>query len=82
MATRTLKAKYEASDDSITLTRIIYCHAKNLKEIYYQFEDEPEAAPELITASEPAAAASVAAAAPPCCCCASSLRWTRCRRCR
>jgi len=29
LLTRTLKAKYEASDDSISLTRVIYCHAKN-----------------------------------------------------
>jgi len=64
MATRTLKAKYEASDDSISLTRAIYCHARNPKEIYYQFEDEPEAAPESTTASEPAVAAPVAAVAP------------------
>ncbi|KAJ7200860.1 acyl transferase domain-containing protein [Mycena pura] len=42
-ATRTLKAKYEAKDDSISRTRTILCHAKNAKEIYYQFEDEPEA---------------------------------------
>jgi fatty acid synthase subunit alpha len=40
MAMRTLKAKYEARDDSITHPRIILCHAKNGKEIYYQFEDE------------------------------------------
>jgi len=47
MATRTWKAKYEQSDDSISHTRVIFCHAKHPKEIYYQFEDEPEAvAPE------------------------------------
>jgi fatty acid synthase subunit alpha len=40
MATRTLGAKYEVQDDSITHSRIILCHAKNSKEIYYQFEDE------------------------------------------
>lgn len=46
MATRTLKAKYEAEDDSISLSCTILCHAKHAKEIYYQFEDEldePEA---------------------------------------
>ena len=43
MATRTLKAKYEAQDDSITHPRVILCHAKNGKEIYYQFEDVPMA---------------------------------------
>ena len=31
MATRTLKAKYEASDESISLTRVIYCHTTNPK---------------------------------------------------
>ncbi|KAF7311393.1 Fatty acid synthase subunit alpha [Mycena kentingensis (nom. inval.)] len=51
MATRTLKAKYEAKDDSVSVTRTILCHSKNVKEIYYQFEDEPEAA-----AAEPEAA--------------------------
>jgi hypothetical protein len=40
LATRTLKAKYEAQDDSITHSRVILCHAKHGKEIYYQFEDE------------------------------------------
>jgi fatty acid synthase subunit beta len=40
MASRTLKAKYEAKDDSVNHSRLILCHAKNPKEIYYQFEDE------------------------------------------
>lgn len=40
MATRTLKAKYETQDDSISRNRIILCHSKNTKEIYYQYEDE------------------------------------------
>jgi fatty acid synthase subunit alpha, fungi type len=40
MATRTLKAKYEAQDNSITHPRVILCYAKNGKERYYQFEDE------------------------------------------
>ncbi|KAJ6477506.1 fatty acid synthase, partial [Mycena sanguinolenta] len=43
MATRTLKAKYEIEDDSTGRTRTILCHAKNAKEIYYQFEDELDA---------------------------------------
>ncbi|KAF8638240.1 hypothetical protein AX17_002262 [Amanita inopinata Kibby_2008] len=43
MATRTLKAKYETEDDSVSRTRTILCHAKNVKEIYYQYEDEVEA---------------------------------------
>jgi fatty acid synthase subunit alpha, fungi type/fatty acid synthase subunit beta, fungi type len=44
MATRTWKAKYEEGDDSVSRTRAIFCHAKHAKEIYYQFEDEQEAA--------------------------------------
>ncbi|KAH8100945.1 fatty acid synthase [Cristinia sonorae] len=60
MATRTLKAKYEAKDDSVTHTRAILCHAKNTKEVYYQFEDVPEAAPE----EAPAEAAPAASSAP------------------
>jgi fatty acid synthase subunit alpha len=43
MATRTLKAKYVARDDSVSCTRAILCIAKNGKDIYYQFEDEDEA---------------------------------------
>jgi len=43
MAMRTLKAKYETIDDSVSHNRTILCHAKNVKEIYYQYEDEPEA---------------------------------------
>lgn len=40
MATRTLKAKYEAQDDAVSRKRAILCHAKNAREIYYLFEDE------------------------------------------
>ncbi|KIM72031.1 hypothetical protein PILCRDRAFT_82243, partial [Piloderma croceum F 1598] len=36
MAMRTLKAKYEAQDDSITHPHVILCHARNGKEMYYQ----------------------------------------------
>jgi hypothetical protein len=43
MASWTLKTKYEAKDDSISHSRSILCHAKYDKEIYYQFEDEPDA---------------------------------------
>ncbi|KAG5646963.1 hypothetical protein DXG03_001686 [Asterophora parasitica] len=71
MATRTLKAKFETSDDSVSRTRTILCHAKNVKEIYYQYEDEPEAAAPEPASSEavasvnaPVAAAPVAAVAP------------------
>jgi hypothetical protein len=35
MATRTLKAKYKAPDDSITHPCVILCHVKNGREIYY-----------------------------------------------
>ncbi|KAF8896473.1 fatty acid synthetase alpha subunit [Infundibulicybe gibba] len=52
MATRTFKAKYETGDDSISRTRTILCHAKNGKEIYYQYEDEPEATATEETTSE------------------------------
>ena len=43
MATRTLKTKYETLDGSVSRNRSILCHAKNVKEIYYQYEDEIEA---------------------------------------
>ena len=43
MATRTLKTKYETLDGSVSRIRSILCHAKNVKEIYYQYEDEVEA---------------------------------------
>ena len=48
MATRTLKAKYESSDDSVSRSRVILCHAKNTKEVYYQYEDEPEPSVEVV----------------------------------
>jgi fatty acid synthase subunit alpha, fungi type len=43
MATRTLKAKYETLDGSVTRNRSILCHARDVNEIYYQYEDEVEA---------------------------------------
>ena len=65
MATRTLKAKYEAQDDSVSHMRVILCHAKNTKEVYYQFEDEPEAPEAETSTSEPSSApAAVPVAAP------------------
>lgn len=66
MAVRTLKAKYETVDDSVSRSRVILCHAKNAKEIYYQYEDEPDAPVDPETTSEPTAATSalVAAAIP------------------
>ena len=60
MAVRTLKAKYEAFDDSVGRSRVIYCHAKNPKEIYYQFEDE--STPEPASASTPTVVTPVPAA--------------------
>lgn len=63
MATRTFKAKYETQDDSVCHTRQVLCHAKNTKEVYYQFEDEPEVPAEGDTESE-SAASSTAPAAP------------------
>ncbi|KAF8843701.1 hypothetical protein BDN67DRAFT_963867 [Paxillus ammoniavirescens] len=57
MATRTLKAKYEAQDDAVSHKRAILCHAKNAREIYYLFEDEIAEAP---AASMPTEAAPVA----------------------
>ncbi len=66
MATRTLKAKYESVDGCVSRTRTILCHSKNVKEIYYQHEDELEApvaddaAPAAV--GTPAAAAAAAAA--------------------
>jgi fatty acid synthase subunit alpha len=61
MATRTLKAKYEAKDDSISLSRTILCHAKHGKEIYYQFEDGPASLADETPPPEP----TVSYAAPP-----------------
>lgn len=62
MATRTLKAKYEVQDDSVSRKRAILCHAKHAKEIYYQFEDQVEAPP--AESAEPAATSPAVAAAP------------------
>ncbi|KAG8716660.1 3-oxoacyl-[acyl-carrier-protein] synthase [Ceratobasidium sp. 394] len=66
MATRTLKAKYEAADGSVSRIRQILCHAKNPKEIYYQFEDEIVDAPTqtVVETPAPAAPAAPVAAAP------------------
>lgn len=68
MATRTLKAKYEAQDGAISLKREIYCHAKHQKEVYYLFEDEAEdagAAPEAAAPTDQAPAAKASAAPAP-----------------
>jgi fatty acid synthase subunit alpha len=67
MATRTLKAKYELQDDSISRNRAIFCSSKNAKEIYYQFEDEAvaEASPESTAEATPVAIAATPAAVAP-----------------
>jgi fatty acid synthase subunit alpha len=62
MASRTLKAKYEARDDSVTQARSILCHAKHEKKIYYQFEDEPDVH---VVEAPPAAALPVPTITPP-----------------
>ncbi|QRV90063.1 fatty acid synthase subunit beta [Ceratobasidium sp. AG-Ba] len=62
MATRTLKAKYEVADGSISRIRQILCHAKNPKEIYYQFEDEVVDAPTQTIVETPAAPVAAAPA--------------------
>jgi fatty acid synthase subunit alpha, fungi type len=68
----TLKAKYETKDDSTGHVRRVFCATGDEKEIYYQFEDEPEATSEPDAPAESAnpasalvAAAPVVVAAPP-----------------
>ena len=65
MAVRTLKAKYEAKDDSTGLVRRVFCGSKDQKEIYYQFEDEPEATSAQDVPSEAATPTPALAAAAP-----------------
>lgn len=68
MATRTLRAKYEARDDSTSRSRAILCIAKNGKDIYYQFEDEAPAGDTPATeesASAPSAPSLASTPAPP-----------------
>ena len=43
MAAHTLRTKYETFDGLVSRNRSIFCHAKNVKEIYYQYDDEIEA---------------------------------------
>ncbi|KAI9439787.1 fatty acid synthase [Lactarius indigo] len=62
MAVRTLKAKYETKDDSTSLVRRVFCASKDQKEIYYQFEDEVEAASEAEAPAESATPTPVVAA--------------------
>lgn len=70
MAVRTLKAKYEAKDDSTSRVRRVFCASKDQKEIYYQFEDEPDVtpqpdAPAETTTSAPIPVVAVATPIPP-----------------
>jgi len=46
MAIHTLKAKYKTKDDSTCQVCRIFCASKDQKEIYYRFEDKPEATSE------------------------------------
>lgn len=64
MASRTLKAKYEAQDGAISLKRQILCCSKNQKEVYYAFEDAPEEAPAETASSSSSAPAAAPTAAP------------------
>ena len=70
MARRTLAAKYESYDAALSLQRQILCYNKDVKEIYYDVEPQPEepaaepsSAPQA-SAAAPVAAAPVVAAAP------------------
>lgn len=72
MARRTLAAKYESYDAALSLQRQILCYNKDVKEIYYDVEPQPEEpdAPvtETSSASQPSTATPVATAptaAPP-----------------
>ena len=70
LVTRTLKAKYELQDDASGHKRVILCHSKNTREIYYQFEDEAaepvaETKEEALAPAAPVAATPVAVATAP-----------------
>ena len=65
MATHTLKTKYETLDGSVSRNCSILCHAKNVKEIYYQYEDEVEALASDETVDVPIAATPAALSPPP-----------------
>ena len=61
MASHILKAKYAILDGSVSRNCSILCHAKNVKEIYYQYEGEVDAvASSNETANVPTAATPVA----------------------
>ncbi|KAH9964333.1 hypothetical protein BGW80DRAFT_812999 [Lactifluus volemus] len=52
MAVRTLRAKYEAKDDSTSIVHRVFCASKHQKENYYQFEDDLGVTSESDAASE------------------------------
>jgi fatty acid synthase subunit alpha len=66
MASRTLKLKYDQQDTAHNMSREILCISKNIKEIYYQYEDEveTEAAPAAVSEPTAVSPAAVAVAAP------------------
>ncbi|GBE89191.1 hypothetical protein SCP_1502140 [Sparassis crispa] len=60
---------FEVQEDSVSRSRAILCHAKNTKEVYYQFTDQGEAAavespPEAVATPAPAAVPVTVPAAP------------------
>jgi len=71
MARRTLAAKYESYDAALSLQRQILCYNKDVKEIYYDVEPQPEepeglaAEPSSAPQASAVAAAPIVAAAPP-----------------
>ncbi|KAI5794513.1 fatty acid synthase-like protein [Peziza echinospora] len=61
MARRTLAAKYESYDAALSLQRQILCYNKDVKEIYYDVDPQPE---EPEASAAPSASAPVTSAAP------------------
>lgn len=73
MARRTLAAKYESYDAALSLQRQILCYNKDVKEIYYDVEPQPEepegsatesSSTPQASAATPVTAAPILAAAP------------------
>lgn len=63
MASRTLKLKFDNQDTAHNMSREILCISKNIKEIYYHYEDEVEADATPVASNEPVAAAAPIAVA-------------------
>ncbi|KAI9613677.1 hypothetical protein KEM48_003676 [Puccinia striiformis f. sp. tritici PST-130] len=63
MASRTLKLKFDKQDTAHNMSRKILCISKNIKEIYYQYEDEVEAEAAPPSSNESTVASPVAVAA-------------------